>query len=305
MQRLPGGAYLTAAAPLNNPTCRLACAPAPAPADLLRCAREERLWQHSHGLWMPSAGLHAGGWLQLGCLAADGCCCRPPSQPAACGRLLHFFDTHVNPCACPVWQATPALASCHAPPILNAPCCAVACRAALRCCRASAWCGTPRSRCWVERRSCACPPRQRRRWQVCLWFDCILSHCLRGTRRDSAALQFPFCPCWCPHIAVYPDLTLPPPPLQWCSPRASRRCTAAPTPPPPPCSSNTWPWAPPPLTSTCCRSWPCCCPCAACAAVSAGGHTHACRHAGIRLPVQSACGMQLRAQQSAVWGTTA
>jgi hypothetical protein len=65
----------------------------------------------------------------------------------------------------------------------------------------------------VERRSCACPPRQRRRWQVCLWFDCILSHCLRGTRRDSAALQFPFCPCWCPHTAVYPDLTLllPPP----------------------------------------------------------------------------------------------
>ena len=47
---------------------------------------------------------------------------------------------------------------------------------------------------------------------MCLWFDCILSHCLRGTRRDSAALQFPFCPCWCPHIAVYPDLTLPPPP---------------------------------------------------------------------------------------------
>ena len=46
---------------------------------------------------------------------------------------------------------------------------------------------------------------------MCLWFDCILSHCLRGTRRDSAALQFPFCPCWCPHIAVYPDLTLPPP----------------------------------------------------------------------------------------------
>lgn len=34
-------------------------------------------------------------------------------------------------------------------------------------CRASAWCGTPSSRCWAARRCCSCRPSTRRRWRWC------------------------------------------------------------------------------------------------------------------------------------------